>query len=89
MFEEDHAPVNLSEISESAVACQYIELAHLRQIRFDRLFPLYRFTNLSIHSLFSFSFGVLSGRRTIVGSRRAGVRLLDLMCLVETNEPCC
>ena len=56
MFEEDHAPVNLSEISESAVACQYIELAHHRQSRFDRLFPRYRFTNISIHSLFNYSF---------------------------------
>jgi len=91
MFEEDHAPVTLSEISESAVARQYIELADYPESIFDRLFPLDRYTNISIHSLFnySFSFGVLFGRRTIVGLRRAGACHLDSMCFVPFSARCC
>jgi fructoselysine-6-P-deglycase FrlB-like protein len=47
MFEEDHAPVTLSEIYHQAASCQRtVELACGRSCIFERFLPLDAYTNI-------------------------------------------
>jgi hypothetical protein len=77
MFEEDHAPVTQSEISESAVSCQSLDPAYHHQSIFKKSLPLERYSNSS--SLSTSRFPVrryihMPGR--FVGIRRAEAREL-------------
>jgi len=87
MFEEDHAPVTLNEISEQAVSYQCIDPAHQRQSLSERLLPPVHYANTGGRPLLgsSFSFGGYV-HRTIVGlCWAAAARTLNALFILERD----